>query len=84
VERVAQAMAIEFLAARVPIETGDVEARRRVRHQLHSAVHQLNLEELRLQLDRLAAGESDADLIARCVGSLTKIAADLRSDGHAY
>jgi signal transduction histidine kinase/DNA-binding response OmpR family regulator len=84
VERVAQAMSVEFLAARAPVENGDIEARRRVRHQLHSAVHQLNLEELRLQLDRLAAGESDADLIAACVASLTKIAADLRGTAPSY
>ncbi len=78
VARVAAAMAAEFLAARAPVESGGTEARRKVRHQLHSALHQLGLHALRTQLDRLAAGEEDAALIADCTVALTAVAAELR------
>ncbi len=78
VARVAAAMAAEFLAARTPIESGGTEARRRVRHQLHSALHQLGLHALRTQLDRLAAGEEDAALIADGVAALSAVAEELR------
>ena len=83
VARVAAAMAAEFLAARAPVESGGTEARRRVRHQLHSALHQLGLHALRTQLDRLAAGEENAALIAECTAALSAVAAELRASAPA-
>ena len=80
VARVADAMAAEFLAACGPVASGDAEALRKVRHQLHSALLQLGLDDLRAQLDRLVAGEHDPALTAVCVASLTRTAADLRGD----
>ena len=82
VARVAAAMAVEFLAARTPVESGGAEARRKVRHQLHSALHQLGLHALRTQLDRLAAGEENAALVAECMGALSSVAAELRAAAH--
>ena len=80
VARVAAAMAAEFLAACDSVASGDIEALRKVRHQLHSAVHQLGFDELRIQLDRLVAGEQDPELRNACVANLATIAADLRGE----
>ena len=83
VARLAETMAAEFLAARSPVENGDIEARRKVRHQLHTALHLLGLHTLRTQLDRLAAGETDAALVADCTAALATVAAELHATGPA-
>ena len=83
IARVAAAMAEEFSAACGPVGSGPAEARRKVRHQLHSALHQLGLHALRTQLDRLAAGEESAALVAECVAALGAVAAELRASAQA-
>lgn len=86
VERLARSMAQEFRAAALEMEEAasgeDWEQARRVfrgiRHRLTTALAQFSLEDLKDELDRLAASKRPGEVaIASCSGALRAVAAEL-------